>query len=61
MAKRASAGRLEEVTDLQAEPTPTRAMDMSAGLIFVTFVALLLGIILSQFALKKYFDAGLMG
>lgn len=59
--KRTTSPQLEEVTDLQAEPAQVKGLDLVAGLVFVTFAALLVGVVLSQFALKKYFDAGLFG
>lgn len=60
MAKRTSAAKLEEVSDLESEPTPAKEMDLAGGLAFVTFAALLIGMVLGQLALAKYFDAGLL-
>jgi hypothetical protein len=61
MARKRNAPRMEEVTDLQSEPTKATGLDMPSGLIFVTFAALLTGICLGQWALSKYFDAGMFG
>lgn len=50
---------LEEVADLESEPAAGPGHTIETGLIFVTFLALLVGIVLAQMALKKYYDAGL--
>ena len=59
MARRASA-RMEEVTDLQAEGSPAAGLDLETGLIFTAFVALLVGLVVAQLCLKKYFAMGLL-
>ncbi len=59
MAKRTSAAKMDEVNDLESEPSPAKEMDLSGGLAFVTFVALLLGLVMAQMAMKKYFLTGL--
>ncbi len=59
MAKRTSAAKMEEQNDLQSEPTAPKEMDLTGGLAFVTFAALLVGVILAQLAMKKYFGTGL--
>jgi hypothetical protein len=59
MAKRAVAPpEVEEVADLQSEPTPPKKMDLEGGLALVTFLALAVGFFLSQKLLAIY-DAGL--
>ncbi|MBL8843394.1 MAG: hypothetical protein JNL90_17875 [Planctomycetes bacterium] len=60
MAKRTSAAKMEEQNDLESEPTPPKEMDLAGGLAFVTFAALLVGIVLAQLAMKKYFGTGLL-
>jgi len=59
MAKRTSATKMEDVQDLESEATPPRELDLAGGLAFVTFVALLVGIVLAQLAMKKYLGTGL--
>ena len=61
MARRtAAAARMEEVTDLEAEPVQASGLTLEAGLIFTTFLALLVGMILAQICLKEYFGKGLL-
>ena len=55
------AAALEEVTDLESEPASGAGHTLETGLIFVTFLGLLTGIIVAQMALDKYFDKGLFG
>ena len=59
MAKRTSSAKMEDVDDLQSEATPAKEMDLAGGLAFVTFAALLVGLVLAQMAMKKYFGLGL--
>ena len=61
MAKRTTAAATEDQADdlLQAEATPPKPMDLAGGLAFVTFAALLVGLVLAQMAMKKYFGTGL--
>jgi hypothetical protein len=59
MAKRTTVTKVEEVQDLESEATPPREMDLAGGLTFVTFVALVVGIVLAQLAMKKYLGTGL--
>ena len=54
-------GRMEEVTDLQAEAPASSGLTLEAGLIFATFLALLVGLIFGQMCLSKYFDSGMFG
>jgi hypothetical protein len=61
MAKRTAAAKMEEVNDLESEPTPAKELDLVGGLAFVTFAALLIAFVLGQMALNKYFGAGLFG
>ena len=61
MAKRTSATKMEAVSNLESEPTPAKQMDLAGGLAFVTFAALLVGLVIGQLALKKYFGTGLFG
>lgn len=51
----------EEMADLQSEPTAPKQMDVVGGLIFTTFVALIVGIFLGQRILASYFNAGMFG
>jgi hypothetical protein len=57
MAK--SKGASEEMQDLQSEPTPPAKMDLVGGLVFTTFLALIVGVVMAQLAMKKYFSLGL--
>lgn len=59
MAKRTSATKMEDVNDLQSEPTVSKEMDLAGGLAFVTFLALAIGLVIGQLAMNKYFGAGL--
>jgi hypothetical protein len=59
MARRTTAGKLEEVQDLQSEPAPPREMDLVGGLAFVAFLALLAALVLAQLAMKTYLGKGL--
>jgi hypothetical protein len=59
MARRTTVSKVEEVQDLESEPTPPREMDLAGGLAFVTFLALLVGVIITQLVMKKYLGAGL--
>jgi hypothetical protein len=59
MARRTAAAKIEEVQDLESEPTPSKAMDITGGLTFVTFVALLVGLVLVMLSMKKYLGTGL--
>ena len=59
MAKRTTPAKMEDVDDLQSEATPAPEMDLAGGLAFVTFAALLVGIVLAQLAMKKYLGTGL--
>ena len=58
MAKRTPAPEVDEVSDLQSEATPPKKMDLEGGLALVTFLALIVGFVLSQKLLAVY-DAGL--
>jgi len=51
----------EEMADLQSEPAAPKQMDLVGGLVFTTFVALLVGIVLGQKILGSYFNAGMFG
>jgi hypothetical protein len=51
----------EEMADLQSEPAAPKQMDLVGGLVFVTFLALIVGIFLSQKILGSYFNAGMFG
>jgi hypothetical protein len=59
MARRTSSVKAEEVQDLESEAKPPKEMDLAGGLAFVTFAALLIGLILSQLAMKNYLGTGL--
>jgi len=59
MAKRITPAKMEDVDDLQSEATPAPEMDLAGGLAFVTFAALLVGLVLAQLAMKKYLGTGL--
>ena len=60
MARRGTAAKMEEVEDLESAPTTTgRGTDLAEGLTFVTFAALLVGIILAQIVMKNYLGSGL--
>ena len=59
MAKRVTPAKMEDVDDLQSESTPAPEMDLAGGLAFVTFAALLVGLVLAQLAMKKYLGTGL--
>ena len=59
MAKRVTPAKMEDVDDLQSEATPAPEMDLAGGLAFVTFAALLVGLVLAQLAMKKYLGTGL--
>jgi len=63
MAKRRTqpAAKMEEVTDLQADSGPSKGHTLETGIIFATFVSVVVGLILAQYALAKYFDGGLLG
>jgi hypothetical protein len=52
---------MEEVTDLQAESPGSSGLTLEAGVIFATFMALLVAIILAQMCMGKYFDGGMFG
>ena len=58
--KRTTAAKMEEVTDLEAQPAAPQGLDLEGGLIFVTFIALVVGIVLGQLVLKHYFGAGML-
>ena len=60
MAKRTTPAKMEEVTDLEAEPSAEKGLDLEGGLIFVTFIALVVGIVIGQLVLKHYFGAGML-
>jgi hypothetical protein len=51
----------EEMADLQSEPAAPKQMDLVGGLVFTTFVALVVGIFLGQKVLAAYFAAGMFG
>jgi hypothetical protein len=51
----------EEMSDLQSEPAGPKPMDLVAGLVFTTCLALLVGIVLGQKVLATYFNAGMFG
>ena len=51
----------EEMADLQSETAAPKQMDLVGGLVFTTFVALLVGIVLGQKILLAYFNAGMFG
>ena len=60
MARRGTAAKMEEVEDLEAAPAPaTKGGDLGEALTFVTFAALLVGIILAQIIMKNYLGTGL--
>ena len=60
MAKRTTVATMEEVTDLEPQATPQPGLDFEGGLIFITFLALLAGIVIGQLVLKHYFQAGML-
>ncbi len=59
MARRTTAGKMDEVKDLESEATPAKEMDLAGGLAFVTFLALLVGVIVAQLIMSKYLGTGL--
>jgi hypothetical protein len=60
MARRTTVTKVEEVQDLESEEiAPRETDDMVTGLAFVTCLALVVGIVLAQLAMKKYFGTGL--
>jgi hypothetical protein len=61
MARKTTApARMEEVEDLEAGPVTPSGLNLEAGLIFVTFLVLLVGLVVAQVALKKYFGVGIL-
>jgi hypothetical protein len=51
---------MEEVDDLESAPATTaRGADLGEALTFVTFLALLVGLILAQLIMKNYLGTGL--
>ncbi len=61
MARRSSQpAKLEEVTDLEAEGMQTSGLNLEAGIVFTTFMALLAGLIVAQMCLDKYFQIGIL-
>ena len=60
MARRGTAAKMEEVEDLEAAPaTAAKGADLGEALTFVTFLALLVGLILAQLIMKNYLGTGL--
>ena len=51
----------EEMADLESESAAPKQLDLVGGLVFTTFVALVIGIVLAQKHLQAYFNAGMFG
>ena len=62
MARRSTTtpAKLEEVTDLEAESAQSSNLTLEYGLIFTTFLALLVGLVIAQLCIDKYFDMGVL-
>lgn len=62
MAKRPTrkSQQMVEVSDLESEPAQSSGLNLEAGLIFATFLGLIVGCVMAQMCLSKYFGAGLL-
>lgn len=60
-AKGRRAPKVEEVSDLQADAPASSQMNLEAAIIMATTLILVVGIVVGQMCLSKYFGAGLLG
>jgi ABC-type glycerol-3-phosphate transport system permease component len=60
-AKGRRAPKVEEVSDFQADASSASKTSLESGIIMATTFILVIGIVVGQMCLSKYFGAGLFG